>query len=121
MNRVPRYGRACSARWDREPCSSFFSREGRSSVEVEGSSLTVLSGPRGAWELMALRLSRWYGAPELSSSARGREVEGEGGESDVKIMSRRFILRRNVGRNACEELRHSLFHTHRRAEAPDTW
>ena len=60
-NRVPRYGRAWSASWGREPCSSFLSREGRSSVEVEGSSLTFLSGAPGvgAWELMALRLSRW--------------------------------------------------------------
>ncbi|TNN36479.1 hypothetical protein EYF80_053350 [Liparis tanakae] len=31
---------------------------GRSSVEVEGSSLAVRWAPRGAWELMALRRSR---------------------------------------------------------------
>lgn len=69
-NRVPRYGRAWSDRCGREPCSSFLSSEGRSSVEVEGSSLTFLSVPPGvgAWELIALRLSRWYGVPELSSS-----------------------------------------------------
>lgn len=41
-------------------------------MEVEGSSLMLLSRPPGVevWELMALRLSRWYGVPELSSSAR---------------------------------------------------
>lgn len=70
-NSVPRYGKACSARWGREPCGSFLRRDGRSSEEVEGSSFTLLSVPPGvgAWELMALRLSRWYGVPELSSSA----------------------------------------------------
>lgn len=70
-NRVPRYGRAWSARWGRELCSSFLSSEGRSSVEVEGSSLMLLSRAPGVgvWELMALRRSRWYGVPELSSSA----------------------------------------------------
>lgn len=94
--RVPRYGRAWSARCGRELCSSFLSREGRSSVEVEGSSLMLLSRPPvvEVWELMALRLSRWYGVPELSSSARvGRQEDNL--ESDVcrrKTMSSRFIM-----------------------------
>lgn len=69
--RVPRYGRAWSARWGRELCSSFLSSGGRSSVEVDGSSLMLRSSVPGVavWELMALRRSRWYGAPEVSSSA----------------------------------------------------
>lgn len=68
-NSGPLYSWAWSARWGRELGSSFLRRDGRSSVDVEGSSFTLLSVAPGVWELMALRLSRWYGAPELSSSA----------------------------------------------------
>lgn len=79
MKSVPRYGRAWSPRWGRDPCSSFLSSEGRSSVEVDGSSLIPLSRPPGVgpWELMALRLSRWKGAPELSSSAGADRGKGK--------------------------------------------
>lgn len=47
-------------------------------MEVDGSSLMLRSRVPGVavWELMALRRSRWYGTPEVSSSAEGERQVG---------------------------------------------
>lgn len=71
-------------------------------MEVEGSSLMLLSRAPGVgvWELMALCLSRWYGVPELSSSAQGRKIEREEENLELKLWRRkttscRFIMSRH--------------------------